>query len=153
MRILMVCLGNICRSPLAEGILKHKARQHNLNWWIDSAGTSAWHVGELPDPRTIEVARRFGIDITDQRARQISLNDFEQFDLIFAMDRQNLRDLREMAPSLQQKQKIRLLLDVLYPGQEREVPDPYYGGIEGFVEVFRLIERACDQIIAQYKPK
>ncbi|MCS6930385.1 MAG: low molecular weight phosphotyrosine protein phosphatase [Saprospiraceae bacterium] len=149
----MVCLGNICRSPLAEGILKHKARQHNLNWWIDSAGTSAWHVGELPDPRTIEVARRFGIDITDQRARQISLNDFEQFDLIFAMDRQNLRDLREMAPSLQQKQKIRLLLDVLYPGQEREVPDPYYGGIEGFVEVFRLIERACDQIIAQYKPK
>ncbi|MCS7035109.1 MAG: low molecular weight protein-tyrosine-phosphatase [Saprospiraceae bacterium] len=150
MRILMVCLGNICRSPLAEGILKHKARQQGLDWFVDSAGTGAWHVGELPDPRSIDVARRFGIDITDQRARQIRPDDFERFDLIFAMDRQNLRHMGQMANRSEHRQKIRLLLDVLYPGQEQEVPDPYYGGPEGFEQVFRLVEAACDRILVEY---
>ncbi len=153
MRILMVCLGNICRSPLAAGILKHKAQQLGLEWSVDSAGTGAWHAGELPDPRSIDVARRFGIDITDQRARQVCLEDFERFDLIFAMDRQNLRHLQQMASRLEHRQKIRLLLDVLYPGQEQEVPDPYYGGPEGFVQVFSLVEAACKRLLEEYRPQ
>lgn len=152
MRILMVCLGNICRSPLAEGILKHKVQQLGLNWSIDSAGTGSWHAGELPDPRSIDVARRFGIDITDQRARQVRPEDFERFDLIFAMDRQNLRHLQQMASRPEHRQKIRLLLDVLYPGQGQEVPDPYYGGPEGFVQVFRLVEAACERLLEEYRP-
>ncbi len=153
MRILMVCLGNICRSPLAEGILKHKARQRGLDWWVDSAGTGGWHVGELPDQRSIDVARRFGIDITDQRARQVRPEDFERFDLIFAMDRQNLQHLQQMTSRPEHLQKIRFLLDVLYPGQEREVPDPYYGGPEGFVQVFRLVEAACERLLEEHRPQ
>lgn len=153
MRILMVCLGNICRSPLAEGILKHKVRLEGLDWYVDSAGTGAWHIGELPDPRSIDVARRFGIDITDQRARQFRPEDFEHFDLIFAMDRQNLRHLQQMAIRPEHRQKARLLLDVLYPGQQREVPDPYYGGPEGFEQVFRLVEAACERLLVEYRPQ
>ncbi len=151
MRILMVCLGNICRSPLAEGILKHKVRQHGLDWFVDSAGTGYWHVGELPDPRSIEVARRFGVDITDQRARQFKPTDFEHFERIFVMDNQNLRDVLRLAQKEEHRQKTQLLLDLLYPGQGREVPDPYYGGPEGFEKVFRLIEAACDYLIAEHQ--
>jgi len=153
MRILMVCLGNICRSPLAEGILKHKVRQHGLAWTVDSAGTGAWHVGELPDARSIAVARHFGIDITDQRARQFRPEDFEQFDHIFVMDVQNLRDVLRLAPRQEHRQKVRLLLDVLHPNEGREVPDPYYGGADGFESVFRLIEAACDGLIVEYRRK
>jgi protein-tyrosine phosphatase len=151
MRILMVCLGNICRSPLAEGILKHKARQEGLNWWVESAGTGSWHVGERPDPRSIAIARRFGIDITDQRARQFVPEDFERFDHIFAMDNQNVRDVLRLAQRDEHRQKVRLLLDLLYPGQKREVPDPYYGGADGFEQVYRMIEAACDRLIRHHR--
>lgn len=153
MRVLMVCLGNICRSPLAEGILKHKVYQRGLQWQVDSAGTGAWHVGEQPDPRSIDVAQRFGIDITDQRARQFDPQDFERFDLILAMDRQILRQLQQMATHPEHRRKIRLLLDVVHPGQGQEVPDPYYGGSEGFEKVFRLIDTACDRLLAEYGPQ
>ncbi len=151
MRILMVCLGNICRSPLAEGILKHKASQHNLSWYVDSAGTSHWHAGESPDRRAIAVARQFGIDISQQRARPLRLDDFEHFNLIFAMDLSNLRQVKQQAPRPEHQQKVQLLLDLLYPGQQREVPDPYYGDMDDFVEVFHLISSACDRIIEQYR--
>ncbi len=151
MRILMVCLGNICRSPLAEGILKHKARQEGLGWWVESAGTGSWHVGERPDPRSIAIARRFGIDITDQCARQFVPEDFERFDHIFAMDNQNVRDVLRLARRDDHRQKVRLLLDLLYPGQRREVPDPYYGGADGFEQVYRMIEAACDRLIQHYR--
>ncbi len=153
MRILMVCRGNICRSPLAEGILKYKVRQHGLDWIVDSAGTDAWHVGELPDVRSIAVAQRFGIDITDQRARQFKPEDFERFDDIFVMDKRNLRDVLRLAPYQRHRQKVRLLLDVLYPSEGREVPDPYYGDADGFESVFRLIEAACDGLIAEHRRK
>lgn len=146
MRILMVCLGNICRSPLAEGILKHKVQQLGLNWTVDSAGTGGWHSGELPDRRSIAVARRYGIDITDQRARQFEPVDFERFDRILVMDTQNYRDVLRLARHDEHRSKVQLMLDPLYPGQAREVPDPYYDD-NGFESVFRLLDAACDKLI------
>lgn len=149
MRILMVCLGNICRSPLAEGILKEKIKQANLNWHVDSAGTSGWHSGELPDRRSIKIAEKFGIDITDQRSRKVRSIDYEEFDIIFAMDTQNHKDLMELARP-EEHEKIKLILNEIYPNENRNVPDPYWDD-NGFEKVFDMLDKACEQIIERYK--
>ncbi len=146
MRILMVCLGNICRSPLAEGILKRKAAERGLDWFVDSAGTGFWHSGEVPDSRSIDTARQFGIDITDQRARQFKPADLDTFDRIFVMDTQNLRDVLRHAQNDAHRAKIDLILNQLYPGENRSVPDPYYDD-DGFGEVFRMLDMACEIFI------
>ncbi|MBK8966355.1 MAG: low molecular weight protein-tyrosine-phosphatase [Saprospiraceae bacterium] len=146
MRVLMVCLGNICRSPLAEGILKHKVEQHGLDWHVDSAGTGNWHVGELPDHRSIATARQYDIDITYQRARQFRVADFEHFDRIFVMDTQNYRDVLRLAQNDAQREKVKLILDLTHPGENRSVPDPYWDD-DGFEHVFQLLDAACGKLI------
>ncbi|MFM8361499.1 MAG: low molecular weight protein-tyrosine-phosphatase [Haliscomenobacter sp.] len=148
MHILMVCLGNICRSPLAEGILKEKARAAGLDWHVDSAGTGGWHSGEQPDRRSIAVARKYGVDISGQRARQFHPRDFQRFDLIFAMDESNLRDLRRLAPTPDDAARVRLLLEYAH-GSPAEVPDPYYHDDTAFEEVFHLLDAACGEIMGK----
>ncbi|MFM8448677.1 MAG: low molecular weight protein-tyrosine-phosphatase [Haliscomenobacter sp.] len=145
MRILMVCLGNICRSPLAEGVLRHKIQAAGLDWEVDSAGTGGWHRGELPDRRSIAVSRNHGIDITYQRARQLQPTDFQQFDLILVMDKSNLQEVQRLAPDTASRSKVRLLLDYAH-GQLDEVPDPYYDD-QAFEPVFQMIHSACEEII------
>lgn len=145
MRILMVCLGNICRSPLAEGILQHKINMLQLAWEVDSAGTSSWHVGEKPDPRSIATARENGIDITYQRSRQFRAQDFLDFDLILAMDSSNFQNIQRLARHEKDRQKVKMILNFLYPGENRGVPDPYYDG--GFEKVFTMLDKACDNLI------
>lgn len=141
----MVCLGNICRSPLAEGIMKEKIKKAGLDWTVDSAGTSGWHAGELPDARSIQVARKNGVDITDQRSRQFLPEDLDTFDTIFVMDHQNHRDVLFHAAHEGHRQKVRLLLDEMNDEAPAEVPDPYYDG--GFDHVYRLIDDACERFI------
>ena len=141
----MVCLGNICRSPLAEGILSSKISGSEII--VDSAGTAGYHIGNPPDPRSIEVAASHGIDISRQRCRRFTPSDFDEFDYIFAMDRENLRDLKDKARGPGDLEKLALLLEAAgIP--ESEVPDPYYGGPGGFLEVYRLIDRATDRLLA-----
>lgn len=152
MRILMVCLGNICRSPLAEGILQAKADELGLDWVIDSAGTGNWHRGEQPDRRSIQVARKYGIDISRQRARQFHQDDFEKFDLILAMDGSNKRDIERLAKTETDRIKVKLFLDILYEGENRGVPDPYYDD-DGFEHVFKLIDLACEKLVQVYLQK
>lgn len=147
MKILMVCLGNICRSPLAEGIMKQKIKQAGLNWAVDSAGTGRWHVGEPPDPRSILKAKQNGIDITDQRARQFVREDFERFDQIFVMDVQNRTDVLRLAEHEEHRAKVMLVMDVLHPGKEISVPDPYYDD-NGFEIVFQMLDQACTSFIS-----
>ncbi len=148
MKILMVCLGNICRSPLAKGILKHKIREKGLDWYVDSAGTGGWHAGELPDRRSIKVAQKFGIDITDQRARQFKTADLDSFDVILAMDGANLKDLKYYAKHPEQKEKIQLIMNFARPQSDDEVPDPYYDN--RFQLVYDLLDEACDAVIEKY---
>lgn len=148
----MVCLGNICRSPLAEGILQDKVSKQNIPWIVDSAGTGAYHVGDMPDIRSIEVASQRGIDIRHQRARKIHSVDFEEFDLIFVMDAYNYQDLVKLATE-EEKPKIKMILNELYPNENRSVPDPYYGGKDGFRNVFDMLDSACDCIISHYYQK
>ncbi len=144
-KILMVCLGNICRSPLAEGILKSKVDTSKIV--VDSAGTAGYHVGSLPDSRSIEVAQKHGIDLTDQRCRKFKVEDFEFFDYIYVMDRSNYNDVIALAKSIEEKNKVKLLLKEAARLEVSEVPDPYYGGTDGFEYVFGLIDHACDQIV------
>ena len=140
----MVCLGNICRSPLAEGILKSKVDPELV--FVDSAGTAGYHIGSSPDPRSIAVASKYNIDITDQRCRIFTRTDFHQFDLIYAMDRSNYSDIMSLAEEPEHFQKVRLLLEEVELSH-KEVPDPYYGGEKGFELVFDLIEQACNSIV------
>lgn len=143
-RILMVCLGNICRSPLAEGILKSKLPSDGFE--VDSAGTSNYHVGSLPDKRSIEVARKYGIDITNQRSRQFTVSDFDNFDHIYAMDTSNYSHIIELAKTIEDEAKVKLILHELPDLDLVSVPDPYYGGHSGFEHVFQLLNEACDRI-------
>ena len=145
-KVLMVCLGNICRSPLAEGILKSKVDAQQV--FVDSAGTAGYHVGELPDPRSIAVARKYGIDITDQRCRKFQPSDFEEFDHIFVMDHENLSNVQRLAFNSVHQEKVKRILEVLPEYSLHEVPDPYYGGDQGFEKVFQMLDEAC-QAIAQ----
>lgn len=137
----MVCLGNICRSPLAEGILKARAVEYDLPIQVDSAGTSNWHEGELPDKRSIEIARQRGLDIMDQRSRPLRKDDLEAFDLIICMDRENLKNVKALCADDVQSSKLRLMLSFSESVKIDEVPDPYWGG--GFDHVFDLIDEAC----------
>lgn len=143
----MVCLGNICRSPLAEGILKSKLDP--TKYQVDSAGTGGWHVGELPDPRSVAVARKNGLDITDQRGKQFSTYDFEQYDHIFVMDNSNYRDVTRLAKDQAERDKVQLILDELFPGENVDVPDPYYGGDQGFDNVYQMLDEACDSLASR----
>jgi len=142
-KVLMVCLGNICRSPLAEGILKSMVDPDLIE--VDSAGTAGYHIGNPPDERSLAIARQFGIDISEQRCRQVRQIDLRDFDLIYAMDEANLAHLLEMARSNEERTKVRLLLEEVSPGP-RDVPDPYYGGTSGFEKVYHLIHEACEAI-------
>jgi len=142
MRILFVCLGNICRSPMAEGVFRAEAERRGLQVEVDSAGTSAWHVGEAPDPRARAAAASIGVDISALRGRQAKAADMERFDLILAMDRENLEALRRLAGP-EHAHKVRLFLDFARSHEEDEVPDPYYGGEEGFAHVLALLRDAA----------
>lgn len=137
----MVCLGNICRSPMAEGILQHAAYQRGITLEIDSAGTSAYHVGDAPDPRGQATLLQHGVDISGQHSRQIRTSDFTEFDLILAADASNFQDLKAAAP-LNQTARIEFMLDADFPDENRGVPDPYYGGQNGFEEVYELLNSA-----------
>lgn len=141
----MVCLGNICRSPLAEGILKVKANQ--LDVVVDSAGTAAYHIGEQPDIRSIAIAKKYGIDLTDQRARQFCTNDFDDFDKIYAMDASNYANIISLARNESDKNKVDLILNEVNPNSFQSVPDPYYGGDNGFQDVYDMLDEACDRIV------
>ncbi|WP_397386079.1 low molecular weight protein-tyrosine-phosphatase [Paenimyroides ceti] len=144
----MVCLGNICRSPLAEGILRSKT---DASVTIDSAGTGAWHAGQQPDKRSIEIARRKGIDISTQRARQFTVQDYSDFDLIYVMDRSNYANVLELAPDEKARQKVKLILEEVQNSPVSEVPDPYYGENDGFSHVFELLDNACTVIAERIK--
>lgn len=147
----MVCLGNICRSPMAEGVLRHKLNaMKNTSIQTDSAGTSDFHVGEAPDKRMRAAAVKNGIDIGDLRGRQFKKSDFDEFDLIYVMDQSNFQNVIKLARNENDVQKVKLILDEVFPGEGREVPDPYYGGEEGFQHVINLLDDATDQIIAKY---
>ena len=143
-QILMVCLGNICRSPLAEGILK--AKTNHLDVVVDSAGTAAYHVGEQPDIRSIEIANKYGIDLTSQRARQFSVNDFDKFDKIYAMDSSNYANIISLARDEKDRNKVDVILNESNPKSFQSVPDPYYGGNNGFQNVYEMLDEACDII-------
>lgn len=146
-RILFVCLGNICRSPLGEGVLRHRAAEMGFGHMIEtaSAGTGGWHLGEPPDHRSIAVAKENGIDISGQRARQLRPEDFDAYDLVFAMDRDNLRDIVRLAPH-DSSADIHLFMDFV-AGAARDVPDPYYGGAEDFERVFDMIDSGCRDLL------
>jgi protein-tyrosine phosphatase len=147
-RILVVCLGNICRSPLAEGILRDKARAAGLNWEIDSAGTNGYHTGEAPHPLSIKVARHNGIDISNQRARRFTAADFQRFDKIYAMAGDVIDEMRRIAGRQFDASKVDLLMNEVHPGRDEDIPDPWYGPEPGYHEVYTLIDQAADQIIA-----
>lgn len=143
-KVLMVCLGNICRSPLAEGLLKSKVDTSQI--YVTSAGTGSWHVGEQPDPRSIAVAKKNGLDITDQRGRQFKAADFNEFDHIFVMDNSNKANVLKLAKTDADTEKVQLILDEIFPGENVDVPDPYYGGDSGFDNVYDMLNEACEKI-------
>ncbi|MEQ3657285.1 MAG: low molecular weight protein-tyrosine-phosphatase [Dokdonia sp.] len=143
-KILMVCLGNICRSPLAEGILTHKLDPEQF--LVDSVGTGSWHVGDPPDKRSIAVAAGHGIDINHLRGRQLSVNDFENFDHIYVMDQSNLADVLALREKSNSSTPVTMILDSIFPGENVDVPDPYHGGREDFKKVFDMLDQACDKI-------
>ncbi|HAT77587.1 MAG TPA: protein-tyrosine-phosphatase [Flavobacterium sp.] len=143
-KILMVCLGNICRSPLAEGILASKLPREKFI--VDSAGTGSWHIGHQPDERSIAVAQKNKIDITGQRGRQFTKNDFDTFDYIYVMDHSNYQDVIKLADNQEQKNKVQLILNELFPDENVDVPDPYFGLTNGFELVYKMLDEACDVI-------
>lgn len=143
MKILMVCLGNICRSPLAHGILEHLAKEKGLNWEIDSAGTGNWHIGEPPDRRSIAIAKNYGVDISGQCCRQFDVSDFDSYDKIFVMDYSNLNDVKALARNDEDHKKVGLLL------KEGIVPDPYYDDTQ-FDPVYKMVEKRCKEIISEF---
>jgi protein-tyrosine phosphatase len=151
MKFLMVCLGNICRSPLAEGILQHKAHEAGLNWVVESAGTNSYHIGEPPHHLSQKVALLNGINICEQRARRFTKEDFNNYDIIYAMADDVLEDMKKIARDHYDPSKAILFLEELYPGTNRSVPDPWYGPEPGYHEVFDLISQTCDSIIEKYK--
>jgi len=145
-KILMVCLGNICRSPLAEGILREKTKEYSEDIIIDSAGTSNYHIGSQPDNRTIANALTHGVDVSQLKARQFTVSDFDNFDHIYVMDSSNYSDVIALARNEGDKKKVALLLNSIYPNSNMSVPDPYFGGEQGFENVFILLDNACEVI-------
>ncbi len=151
--ILFVCLGNICRSPMAEGVFRHLVGEAGLTdrFEIDSAGTGAWHTGEPPDPRSEETARRHGIDLTST-ARQVELADFDRYDYVVAMDRENLRDLRALRETSGGDASLHLLREFDPDGTGEDVPDPYYGGPHGFESMYHMVRRSCEALLEHLRP-
>jgi len=143
-KILMVCLGNICRSPLAEGILASKLPKNKFK--VDSAGTGSWHIGNPPDERSIITAKKNGILISNQKCRQITTNDFDFFDYIYVMDNNNYIDVLELSKNQEHRKKVQLILNELFPNENVDVPDPYYGVQNGFDSVYQMLDEACDII-------
>lgn len=146
----MVCLGNICRSPLAEGILKSKLFRANVV--VESAGTGAYHIDQKPDNRSVAVAKINGIDITDQRARKFLVEDFDEFDLIYVMDQENYRDVVSLARNSNDVSKVKMILNEVFPNENLDVPDPYTGGDYGFKNVYKMLDEACDIIAKKINP-
>lgn len=147
MKFLMVCLGNICRSPLAEGILQHKINALGLKWEVDSAGTAGYHVGEAPHPLSQKIAKQHGIDISKQQCRKFVAENFLHFDKIYAMDTENLENIKQIAGSLYNANKVDLILNEMHPKQNLSVPDPWYGTEKDYVLVFEMLDKACEAII------
>ncbi len=146
MKILMVCLGNICRSPLAEGILRDKLKRRNLAIEVDSSGTSDYHFGDEPDARTLDVAKKYNIDISNHRGRHFTKRDFDNYDKIFTMDSSNFRDVIQLARNDNDREKVSMILSAINPDNNSDVPDPYYSGNNGFELVYRLLDKACEKI-------
>lgn len=151
MKVLMVCLGNICRSPMADGLLRKKVKDAALKVEVDSAGTSNHHSGEAPDPRMRATAKKMGFPIDELRARQFTVADFDNFDLIYAMDSSNYNNILRIARTKEDESKVKLILNELYPNENKAVPDPYYGGEQGFVDVFNMLDKATDVILNNLK--
>tara|TARA_B110000503_G_scaffold141976_1_gene237230 strand:+ start:256 stop:708 length:453 start_codon:yes stop_codon:yes gene_type:complete len=147
-KVLMVCLGNICRSPLAEGILQSKINADEV--FVDSAGTAAYHVGNLPDERSIDVAGKYGINITNQRARKFTVRDFDTFDFIYAMDDSNYQNILMLARSENDESKVQMILNETHPNKSLNVPDPYYGGNQGFENVYTMLNEVCEIIANKF---
>lgn len=145
MKILMVCLGNICRSPLADGILADKVKDMDVE--VDSAGTASYHIGEAPDHRSIKIARKYGINISSLKGRQFGVNDFDTFDKIYVMDESNYNNVVDLARNDDDKAKVDFILNESNPNSNDEVPDPYYGGDQGFENVYRMLDEATQQIV------
>ena len=146
----MVCLGNICRSPLAEGILKHKALAAGKDWVIESAGTNGYHVGEAPHKLSQKVAKLNGIDICNQRARRFTIKDFERYDVVYVMAEEVIHEMKAIAGTRYDASKVKFLMDEVHPGQSMDVPDPWYGPEPGYHDVYKMIDTACDHIIEKY---
>lgn len=151
MKVLMVCLGNICRSPLAEGIMQNLIDRQHLPWKVDSAGTSGYHAGSPPDIRSIEIAQKYGISIESQRSRKFHYTDFEQFDKILAMDSENYSNIIQMAENDAERAKVELIMNYAYPAENRQVPDPYYDRIDGFDKVFNMLQIAAEKFVDKHK--
>jgi protein-tyrosine phosphatase len=148
-KILMVCLGNICRSPLAEGIMASKLPKDKFS--VDSAGTGSWHIGHAPDARSIATAKKNKLDISKQKGRQFNINDFETYDYIYVMDKSNYDDVIELAKNSEQKNKVQIILNELYPNENVDVPDPYFGMPNGFDIVYNMLDEVCDIIADKLK--
>ncbi|NPD45662.1 low molecular weight phosphotyrosine protein phosphatase [Lentimicrobium sp. L6] len=142
----MVCLGNICRSPMAEGIMRDKISEYDIEAQVDSCGTANYHVGESPDHRAQKTLKQHQSDISMLRGRQFQVNDFDKFDLIFTMDESNYTNIKALARNEQDEEKVEMIMNMAYPNENIPVPDPYYGGINGFEEVYQMLTLACDQI-------
>ncbi|MFM9911751.1 MAG: low molecular weight protein-tyrosine-phosphatase [Chitinophagaceae bacterium] len=149
MKILMVCLGNICRSPLAEGILQNKAGEIGLEWIVESAGTNGYHDGEPPHPLSKKIALENGIDIGHQRSRKFRADDFDKYDVIYAMAKDVIEDIKEIAQQEYNPKKVRLLMDDLYPGTNKDVPDPWSKPASAYHEVYKMMEEACEAIVSK----
>lgn len=151
MKILMVCLGNICRSPMAEGVLRKKIKEQELKIEVDSCGTADYHVGDSPDIRAQQTIRKHGHDISDLRGRQFEIADFDRFDLIYAMDENNYFNILDQARSEEDKAKVNMIMNEVYSEQNISVPDPYYGGINGFEDTYEMLNLATEKILARVK--
>ena len=151
MKVLMVCLGNICRSPVAEGLLRKKAEEAGIDILVDSCGTSGYHDGENPDERSVENAMKNDLDISHLISRKFRQSDFDNFDRIFVMDSSNYQNLKALASNYSDMDKVDLILNQSYPNENRSVPDPYFGGKNGFQEVFDLLNDACENFIDSLK--
>jgi protein-tyrosine phosphatase len=150
-RILMVCLGNICRSPMADGLLRRKVMEENLDVIVDSAGTANYHIGKKPDIRMCQTAKTNLTNIDDLRARQFVIADFDAFDKIYAMDEENQKNILRLARNTADKNKVELILNEMNPGKNQGVPDPYYGSQADFQEVYTLLDHATDVVIRKIK--
>lgn len=149
MNILFVCLGNICRSPMAEGILKKIFTERGINGTVDSAGFESFHINDMPDPRAINVAKSYGIDISQKRARIFLKADFDRFDRIYVMDVKNMNDVLELARNDNDRKKVDYLMNIIEPGSNKTVPDPFLSGIEDCDKVYKILEKACQKIALQ----